>query len=97
MPFLRTLPDGSVILSLHVQPRSSKNQVAGEHNGALKLRLTAPPVEGKANKAVISFLAKRLNLPKSAITIKSGHHSREKQVLITSSDEERIRKRLTES
>jgi len=83
MPYLRSLPDGSLLLKLLVQPRASKNELAGLHNDALKLRLTTPPVEGRANQAVIAFLAKRLHLPKSALTIKSGQQSREKQVVIS--------------
>ena len=96
MPYLKTLPDGSILLKLHVQPRSSKNQMTGLYNDALKLCLTSPPVDGKANKAVIAFLAKLLHLPKSAVTIKTGLQSREKQVIITNCDEIKIRQLLTE-
>jgi len=95
MPYLQTLPDGSLLLRLLVQPRSSKNELAGPHNNALKLRLTTPPVEGRANKAVIDFLAKRLHLPKKALTIKSGLQSREKQVLIRGCTEETVRQLVT--
>jgi uncharacterized protein (TIGR00251 family) len=56
--------------------------VDGVHGGALKLKLTAPPVEGEANRAVIKFLSKLLNIPKSSITIESGLKSRDKRVLI---------------
>lgn len=95
MPYLRTLPDGTLLLNLLVQPRASKNELAGPHNDALKLRLTTPPVEGRANQAVIAFLAKRLHLPKSALTIKSGQQSREKQVIITGCDEKKARSLLS--
>jgi len=95
MPYLRTLPDGSLLLKLYVQPRSSKNELTGLHNDALKLRLTTPPVEGKANKAVITFLAKRLHLPKSAVTIKSGLQSREKHIIISNCEEKAVRLLLT--
>lgn len=95
MPYLRTLPDGSLLLKLIVQPRASKNQLAGLHNDALKIRLTTPPVEGRANKAVIAFLAKRLHLPKSAVTIKSGLQNRKKQVIISGCDEHHARLILT--
>jgi uncharacterized protein (TIGR00251 family) len=91
MPYLRSLPDGSLLLKLLVQPRASKNELAGLHNDALKLRLTTPPVEGRANQAVIAFLAKRLHLPKSALTIKSGQQSREKQVAISGCPEAQAR------
>ena len=95
MPFLSTCSDGSLLLKLHVQPRASRNQLAGLYNDALKIQLTTPPVEGKANKAVIAFLAKLLHLPKSAVTIKSGMQSREKQVLITGCEEDQVRMILT--
>jgi uncharacterized protein len=94
MPYLRTLPDGSLLLKLVVQPRASKNQLAGLHNDALKIRLTTPPVEGRANKAVIAFLAKQLHLPKSAVAIKSGLQNREKQVIISGCDEHDARRIL---
>lgn len=96
MPYLKALPDGSLLLKLHVQPRSSRNQLSGLHNDALKLKLTTPPVEGKANKAVIAFLAKRLHLPKSAVTIKSGLQSREKHIIISNCEEKAARQLLTE-
>ncbi|MDH3328191.1 MAG: DUF167 domain-containing protein [Desulfobulbaceae bacterium] len=96
MPYLRTLPDGSLLLKLIVQPRASKNQLAGLHNDALKIRLTTPPVEGRANKAVIAFLAKQLHLPKSAVTIKSGLQNREKKVIIIGCDENQARRILTD-
>jgi uncharacterized protein len=91
MPYLQTLPDGSLLLHLLVQPRASRNELAGLHNNALKLRLTTPPVEGRANKAVIAFLAKQLHLPKKALTITSGLQSREKQILIRGCTAEAVR------
>ena len=87
MPYLQTLPDGSLLLSLYVQPRSSRNELAGLHGDALKLRLTTPPVDGRANKAVISFLAKLLKISKSAIVIRSGLQSRSKKILLSGLDE----------
>ncbi len=94
MPYLHTLPDGSLLIRLRVQPKASKNEIAGLHDDALKLRLTTPPVEGRANKAVIAFLAKRLHLPKSSVTIKSGLQNRNKQVLIQGCDEVNARQLL---
>ena len=91
MPYLQTLPDGSLLLSLYVQPRSSRNELAGLHGDALKLRLTTPPVDGKANKAVISFLAKLLKIPKSIIIIRSGLQSRSKKILLSGLDEQMVR------
>jgi len=67
-----------VTLTLHIQPGAKKTEVAGPHGDALKIRLAAPPVDGKANAALIEFVADRLGLPKSAVTLKSGQTSRRK-------------------
>jgi len=91
MSYLQALPDGNLLLSLYVQPRSSRNELAGLHGDALKLRLTTPPVDGKANKAVISFLAKQLKIPKSAIRIRSGLQNRSKKLLLSGLDEHHTR------
>ncbi len=64
-----------------IQPRSSKNMITGIHGDALKIKLTAPPVDGAANKMCIKYLAKCLNIPKSAIEIISGLTSRSKVIL----------------
>lgn len=91
MPYVQTQPDGSLLVRLHVQPRAAGNGLTGLQGDALKLRLTAPPVDGKANAAVIASLAKLIGLPKSAVTMKSGHQSRTKSVVITGMDEQRLR------
>lgn len=91
MPYLHSQPDGSLLLSLYVQPRGGQNAIAGLHGDAVKLRLSAPPVDGKANKAIITFFAKSLKIPKSAVTIKSGLQSRMKKILLTGVEEEQIR------
>lgn len=72
-----------VILLLKVQPRSSKNQLVGSHDGALKVKLTAPPVDGCANKCCCAFLAKLLRVPVWQIELISGATSRHKRVLVT--------------
>lgn len=94
MPYLQTLPDGSLLLRLLVQPKASRNEIAGLHDNALKLRLTTPPIEGRANKAVIAFIAKLLHLPKSSVTIRSGLQNRNKELLISGGDEQRVRQIL---
>lgn len=73
---------GELELSLHLQPRAKKNEFAGQHGGRLKVRLTAPPAEGKANAALITFLAETFGVPKSSVTLVAGHASREKRVRI---------------
>ena len=77
---IRNHKDG-LLITVYVQPRAAKNAVAGLHGGALKIRLTAPPVDGAANKMCLQFLAKKLNIPKSALQIQSGHTSRTKTIL----------------
>lgn len=73
---------GGTVIRVYVQPRASKNELAGVHEGSLKVRLTAPPIEGKANKECISFLAKLFNVPKSSIEILQGQKSRHKKFLL---------------
>jgi len=70
------------LLAIHVQPGAKKSQVAGLHGGALKIRVAAPPVEGKANAALIAYLAKALGVPKRAVTVVKGELSREKLVRV---------------
>jgi uncharacterized protein (TIGR00251 family) len=76
-------PESSVTLSVRIQPRASKNEIVTMESGALKIRLTAPPVDGAANEALVKFLAQTLSIPKSHVEIVSGHTSREKIVRIT--------------
>lgn len=71
-----------VVLSLHVQPGAKKTEVAGEYGEALKIRLVAPPVDGKANDCLIAFLADRLAMPKSRLELVSGATSRAKRVRV---------------
>jgi uncharacterized protein (TIGR00251 family) len=68
--------------SVYVQPRSSKLDIVGSHQQALKIKLTAPPVGGAANKQCLQVLAKTLELPKSTLTITSGQTNRRKQIRI---------------
>jgi uncharacterized protein len=68
----------SVEVALHVQPRARRTEIAGEFNGALKLKVMAPPVDEAANRAVIQFFASILAVPKSRVQIVSGDKSREK-------------------
>ena len=78
---IRNHPEG-VVFDVLVQPRSSKNAIVGPHAGALKIKLTAPPVENAANRMCITFLAKCLGLSKSSLEIITGHTGRHKQVLL---------------
>lgn len=91
MPYLSSQSDGSLLLTIHVQPRAAQNQIAGLQGEALKLRLSAPPVDGKANRAVLAFLADLFSLPRSALRLKSGQQSRQKTVLVSGVSEAFIR------
>ena len=75
------VPDG-VRLTLHVQPRASRSELAGRHGDAIKLRLAAPPVDGAANAELVRYLAELLGVPKSAVEIISGETGRRKLVLV---------------
>lgn len=74
--------DNAVIFSVRVQPRACTDAVVGELSGALKIRVQAPALEGRANAALIDFLAELLKTPKSAVRILSGERSRTKRVEI---------------
>lgn len=82
------------LLKIRVNPRSSRNQVTGWRDDALQIKLTAPPVEGAANKAVLEFLAEQLGIKKSQIALVSGTTSREKIVEITGISDGEIRCRI---
>lgn len=72
-----------ITLVLHVQPGAKRTEVAGEHGGALKVRLAAPPVEGRANDELIAFMAKAFGVPKRNVVILSGETGRNKRVRIS--------------
>ena len=74
---------GGVSFAIKVHPRAKKNAITGELGGALKLALTAPPVEGKANEACIEFFANLLKVPRSSITIAAGQSSRNKIIRVS--------------
>ena len=78
-------------LDIRVIPRAHKTELAGERDGALLVRLAAPPVEGAANAALIDFLASTLNLPRRSIRIVGGEHSRRKRVAIAGMTPEQVR------
>ncbi len=86
---------GGVTIKVFVAPRSSANKVMGEHNGAIKVALTAPPVEGAANRALVEFLAKLLGVPRSAVSLISGETSRQKTVRVRDLSIEQAQEKLT--
>ncbi len=74
--------DTGICFKIYVQPKASKNSIVGQHDDALKIRLTAPPVDGAANKLCIKYLSKITGISKSAFEIASGQTSRTKQIRI---------------
>lgn len=79
---LKTTPRG-LLLAVRVSPRASKAAITGEENGRLKVRLKAPPLEGRANRELLSVLAAALGLRKSRLQLVAGEKSRDKTVLLT--------------
>jgi uncharacterized protein len=74
--------DGCLTFQVYVVPRASRSEIAGEYNGALRVRLAAPPVDGAANRELVAVLAKRLHVSRSAVMIDAGHTSKIKRVTI---------------
>ena len=82
--------NGALSFSVRVVPRASKTATAGEHGGALRVRVAAPPVEGAANEALIKFLAKEFGVPARDVEIRSGHTSRTKVVCVVGARAEKL-------
>ncbi len=83
-----------IALRIYLQPRSAKNEIVGPYRDGMKVRVTAPPTEGKANEALIRFLAKELGVAPSSVEIIRGHRSREKILRIGAPLDEQTKKRL---
>lgn len=83
-----------VTFAVKVHPRAKKNAITGEIGDALKVALTAPPVDGKANEACIDFFAKLLKVPRSSVTIAAGQTSRNKVIRVAGLSVEEVRRRL---
>ncbi len=78
--------DGRLCFAVSVAPRASRSEVIGEHNGALRVRLAAPPANGKANEELVRALSKFFGVPLHAVEIASGHASRQKRVCVAGVD-----------
>jgi uncharacterized protein (TIGR00251 family) len=85
---------GGATFAVKVHPRAKKNAITGEVGDALKVALTAPPIEGRANEACVEFLAKLLKVSRSSVTIAAGQNSRNKVVRVAGLSAEEIRNRL---
>jgi hypothetical protein len=93
MVAIQSSPTG-VTFAVKLHPRAKKNGVTGEVGDALKLSLTAPPVDGKANAACIEFFARLLKVPRSSVTIAAGETSRNKMIRVTGLPSDEVRRRL---
>lgn len=86
-------PDGTLLL-VRVSPGAKKSEIMGEAGGRLRIRLQAPPVEGKANRELTRFVARELGLKKNRVTLAAGEKSREKTLLLQGIEPEEVRDRL---
>lgn len=89
--WLRAFADHAT-LTLHIQPGAKKSEVVGIYGDSLKVRLAAPPVDGKANAALIEFVAERLGVAKSAVRLKSGQTTRRKVLIVDKLSAEECRR-----
>ena len=87
---------GRLAIAVRVIPNAKKNEITGRQGNSLKVRLTAPPVEGAANAALLTFLAEQFGVRKSSLEILSGHTSRDKVVAVPGLSREELEKRLGE-
>ena len=87
---------GAVVLRVLVQPRASKNELAGIHGDCLKIRVTSPPVEDQANKKLCAFLSKLIGVGKKQVEVVGGHKTRVKKVMISNTSMDEVRKKLSQ-
>jgi uncharacterized protein len=92
---IRDTPSGATF-EVKVHPRARKNAITGEIGEALKVALTAPPVECRANEACVAFLAEVLNVPRSSVTIAAGKSSRNKVIVVSGLSAKQVEARLLE-
>ncbi len=90
-----TEAEGDMTFAVRVVPRASRNEIVGIHGDAIRIRLTAPPVEGRANEALIAFLAKRLGVRKSQVEIVAGATSRRKTICVIGLSGQEVEERLS--
>jgi hypothetical protein len=83
-----------ILLKVYLQPKSSRNEIVGPYRDGIKVRVTAAPVEGKANEALLRFLAKQFGVTPSSIEIVRGHRSREKIIRVAASLDRELKRRL---
>lgn len=88
---------GAVFISIRVHPNAARNEIAGFSDGAWQVKVSAPPAKGKANKELITFIAKVLGVSKGSLSITKGHTSRNKVIAVDGLTQEEIVKRLSSS
>ena len=89
--------NGGIQFTVRVIPRSTRSEIAGEHDGAVKVKLSAPPVDGAANDALIKLLAKKLGVARSAVSIVGGATSKTKQLRIAGATADQLRSLVDEA
>ena len=92
--YVRDVTDGCTV-SVRVQPGAKKDAVVGVHGGAVKIALNAPPVDGKANEALIAFIAEKVGLPRARVSLVSGMTNRSKVVRVTGKSAVEVRAALS--
>lgn len=88
---------GSVLLSLHIQPGAKHTGIVGLHGEALKVRLAAPPVDGKANAALLAFMAEELGVPRSQVVLVGGAASRLKRLRVSGASEAAVNRLVSKA
>jgi uncharacterized protein (TIGR00251 family) len=83
-----------ILLKVYLQPKSSRNEIVGPYRDGIKVRVTAAPVEGKANDVLLRFLAKEFGVTPSSVEMVRGHRSREKLIRIVASLDQELKRRL---
>jgi uncharacterized protein (TIGR00251 family) len=83
-----------ILLKVYLQPKASKNEIAGPYRDGIKVRVTAAPVEGRANEVLLKFLAKEFGVTPSSVEIVKGLRSREKLIKISASLDQELKKKL---
>lgn len=97
LPGWITAVSAGAVVALHVQPGARRSTVVGVHAGRLKLALQAPPVEGRANAALVAFLAATLRIPRRQVLLVAGEHSRDKRVELRGVDAAAVARALAPS
>ena len=89
-----TPKQGGVIVAVHTQPKAASTEYVGVHGGVLKIRVSAPPIEGEANRALCRYLAEVFSIPQRSVEICSGENSRHKRIKLTGVTPEQVREKF---